>query len=147
MLPGSSSRLKSAATPVGNGGEDFVAEWLHQQGWHLLHRRWYCRWGEIDLIAQSAQADRLIAFIEVKTRSRANWDETGALAMTAQKQAKLWKSAESFLLQYPDLANCPCRFDVALVDCRPSPQPQKAAPDDSPRYRFQLHNYIENAFM
>lgn len=37
---------------IGNAGEDLVAQWLQSQGWVILYRRWRCRWGEIDIIAQ-----------------------------------------------------------------------------------------------
>lgn len=137
---------------IGVLGEDIVAQWLQSKGWIILHRRWRCRWGEIDLVARrdphqgraegaegagemgrnppitspshpliprssplASRPSPLLAFIEVKTRSQNNWDAGGLLAITPKKQAKLWQTAQCFLTTYPDLAEYPCRFDVALV--------------------------------
>lgn len=98
-----------------------MARWLSKQGWTVLHQRWRCRWGELDIVAVSQAKDRpewtTLAFVEVKTRSRGNWDADGTLAITAQKQAKLWKAAELFLMAHPALSTATCRFDVALVKC------------------------------
>lgn len=134
------NRSQSHYPDIGVLGEDIVAQWLQSTGWKILHRRWRCRWGELDLVARldshyetagETQGVRLlrinpkskielplIAFVEVKTRSKGSWDAGGLLAITPQKQAKLWQAAQCFLTTYPDFADYPCRFDVALVSCQ-----------------------------
>ena len=179
---------------VGELGERLVAWWLQAQSGMILHHRWHCRWGEIDLIVQrhpiegeekssrdrksAAKANHtlvalpshsFLSFVEVKTRSQRNWDADGLLAITPSKQAKLWQTAQLFLAEHPDLANLPCRFDVALVSCQrvssrlrrdetdtsgsstidkaiAIPQVQLGQPVLIAGYRLCLHDYIESAF-
>ena len=117
---------------LGNLAEAFVAQWLIQQGWQILHHRWRCRWGELDLIASPpAPVAKSLVFIEVKARRRGNWDEDGLLAITTQKQQKLWKTATIFLARHPQFSDLPCRFDVALVQSRTLPRPPQRLPQSS----------------
>lgn len=152
---------------IGELGEQLVAQWLQAQNCVILHHRWHCRWGEIDLIAQYAERgiagepkttsttnhfgqqsytltslhphSPSLAFVEVKTRSSRNWDADGRLSITPQKQAKLWRAAQLFLAKYPELANLPCRFDVALVSYqRVSPHSHGVNPASIPEHHIHV---------
>ncbi|HEY9838617.1 MAG TPA: YraN family protein [Vampirovibrionales bacterium] len=169
-------------------GEALVAQWLLDTGWEILARRWRCRWGEIDVIAwQSGYTTQsssfvkgdiapdsvrseggLLTFVEVKTRSPRSWDAGGLLAISPGKQAKLIQTAELFLVERPELAEFPCRFDVALVQYQrqrrsplsgvnlPSDRAGQPSPPLDPirlgqpqplgDYCFTLHDYICGAF-
>jgi putative endonuclease len=183
---------------IGRLGEDLVAQWLQSRGWVILHRRFSCRWGEIDIIAQYQEKvgvageqkqgnaensllstqhglnaplsltaltctdainrvstqDSILAFVEVKTRSSGNWDAGGRSAITPQKQAKLWRTAEIFLAQYPEKADYPCQFDVAIVNCQRISKnltgvevTQEALTTSSVAgYKLKLQEYIPAAF-
>lgn len=153
---------------VGAWGEQLVCQWLTQQQWQILDRRWQCRWGELDIIARSSasppspQSNTRLAFVEVKTRRAQNWDADGLLAITQQKQQKLWKTAQLYLEEHPELAELFCQFDVALVQCNLiSESPTQAVnvhddlrvtavelnqPIHVRGYQFILLDYIESAF-
>lgn len=140
---------------IGHLGEEFVAQWLINQNWVILEKRWRCRWGEIDLIARSNRIE-MLAFVEVKTRSHGNWDEGGQLAVNSAKQHKICLAASLFLAKYPQLSDFPCRFDVALVSYQRS-RPSAAAdsqlinlkigqPFIKQGQQLILQDYLESAF-
>ncbi|AFZ43280.1 Uncharacterized protein family UPF0102 [Halothece sp. PCC 7418] len=101
---------------LGELGEQVTAQWLQGQGWEILASRWRCRWGELDLVAYDRAST--LSFVEVKTRQSRNWDADGLLAITSQKQRKLYRSAQMFLSAYPQFSELICRFDLALVKAR-----------------------------
>ena len=154
-----------AAPDLGQLGEQLTARWLQRRGWRLLAQRWHCRWGELDLVMGRAiaPADQpnpaaptdqyaAIAFVEVKTRRDRGWDEAGKLAITPHKQAKLWKAAALFLAEYPQWAELPCGFDVALVQgVKLSVAVDVSAVDGDTEaiaqgYRLTLVEYLRDAF-
>jgi putative endonuclease len=118
---------------AGNAGENFVAELLKASGWQVLATQWHCRWGELDIVAR----DRTwLIFVEVKTRGDRSWDEGGLLAISPQKQRKLYLTALEFLKRHPQLANLDCRFDIALV--------QRVKNSD--QQMLELQEYVEAGF-
>ena len=140
---------------VGKLAEEIVSQWLTVQGWQILHQRWHCRYGEIDIIARSLTED-IIIFVEVKTRGDRNWDQNGLLAINERKQAKLILAGEIFLSEYPQYSDFNCRFDVTLLKHRPlkssdgnqqlelTTQLQQTIYYQG--YQFTIVSYIENAF-
>ena len=155
---------------IGALGEKLVGRWLELQNYNLLRQSWRCRWGEIDIIAQD-KASKTVAFVEVKTRSKNNWDEGGLLAIDSIKQEKIIKTASLFLAEYPQLGELPCRFDVALVGCKKyfaqlhrTPQPIRRENADADidlkdiisleigqfieisQYQLAIENYLQSAF-
>jgi len=97
---------------LGAWGEDQAAYYLESRGYRIVERGFRCYFGEIDLIARTA--DELI-FCEVKTRRQ------GALsapqeAVSRTKQRRLIKTAGWYLNQHSwdgDL-----RFDVIAIVAR-----------------------------
>ncbi|AIE73250.1 MULTISPECIES: YraN family protein [unclassified Synechocystis] len=143
---------------LGRAGESFVAAWLGQQGGEILHQRWRSPWGEIDLIAHFP-GTKILAFVEVKTRSGGNWDQGGLLAVNARKQEKLRQTASYFLASQPQWSDLNCRFDVAIVFCLGNLGAKPIQSEESPSanfelgqamvwqgYHLQLEQYLTDAF-
>ena len=145
---------------IGSLGEKLVGKWLYLQNYDLLQQNWRCRWGEIDIIAQD-KVDRIIVFVEVKTRSQNNWDENGLLGVNTAKQGKIIKTASLFLAKHPQLAELPCRFDVALVNYKKNPLLRSkdteinigeitrltiGQPVVVKQYQLTIESYLESAF-
>lgn len=68
--------------------------------------------GEIDLIMQDTD---YLVFIEVRFR-KSSYFGTAVETVTVQKQRRLIRTAEYFLMQHPGLAELPCRFDVIGIE-------------------------------
>ncbi len=118
-----------------------VCQQLRAQGWQIVAQQWRCRWGEIDIIARG---ERVLAFIEVKTRQSGSWDQEGRLAVDRRKQRKLIRTAAEFLQRFPSLADLECRFDVALVEHRSGPAHSTSGIQD--QSQVMVLDYIVEAF-
>ena len=90
-------------------GEALVADYLRNHGFQLMAHSYYCRFGEIDLIAWEGNT---LCFIEVKTRTNLEMGLPREY-VTPAKQKKLRKTALFYLSEKK--LDCFCRFDVAEV--------------------------------
>lgn len=114
---------------LGRWGEDLVAEDLRKRGCDIVAAGWYCRMGEIDLIAADK---RYLRFVEVKLRKDARFAQARE-AVDLRKQEKLRLAAQLYLAENPTALQP--RFDVAEV----------YAPEGLETKKPEII-YIENAF-
>lgn len=95
---------------LGKDGEKEAEEYLLKKGYKILDRNFFCRRGEIDIVA----IDKLeIVFIEVKTRT-GNKYGLPSESVTENKIKKILKTAE-FYLYIKRLENKYIRIDVIEV--------------------------------
>jgi len=104
-----------------------VAAYLQERGYRILEKGYFCRLGEIDLIALDGE---ILCFVEVKARTDVKMGLPRE-AVTPAKQRKLKKAALNYLQRHLQHAERCCRFDVAEVFL-----------DEDARIE-----YLENAFM
>lgn len=96
----------------GNIGEDAAAEFLEKNGYKILERNYSVRGGEIDIIAQK---NDILAFVEVKTRSK-KFITDGESAVDDNKRRLIIKTAGIFYDGYKVRSgDVFCRFDVVSV--------------------------------
>lgn len=81
---------------LGKTGEDVAAQYLLQKGYKIVERNFYCRQGEIDIIAKDKNE---LVFIEVKTRTNQTYGRP-IDAITTYKQKHLIKSIEYYIFKY-----------------------------------------------
>ena len=98
---------------TGKKGEDIAAENLTKQGYHILERNFYCKLGEIDIIAIDTISKNELVFIEVKSRKQSIYGRPSE-AVDIRKKQHIYKVAEYFLMIH-NLENRFIRFDVIEV--------------------------------
>ena len=95
---------------LGNIGEQISVEYLEKNNYQILKRNFYCRQGEIDIIAKDKKE---IVFIEVKTRSGIDFGLPSE-AVNSIKIKHMCKAAQYFLYKSHCMNNV-IRFDVIEV--------------------------------
>lgn len=96
---------------LGEEGEDWAVNYLKDKGFKVLERRYKCRSGEVDVIAERKGE---IHFVEVKTRQNENFGAPWE-AVTPYKQARLMKAAQWYVLRTPEAQKKPKVFSVLSI--------------------------------
>lgn len=95
---------------LGNIGEQIAAEYLENNNYQIIKRNFYCKNGEIDIIAKD---NNEFVFVEVKTRSSINFGKPSE-AVDCIKLKHLYKTAQYFLYK-SNYSNKFIRFDVIEI--------------------------------
>jgi putative endonuclease len=94
---------------TGKEGETAAVEYLKAKGYKIRHTNWYRGHLELDIVAQT---DEELVIVEVKTRSRDDWE----LPEDAVNNAKIRRivSAADFYIKIFDI-DLPARFDIISI--------------------------------
>lgn len=84
---------------------------LKSQGYQILEKNYWTRFGEIDLIAQDGE---YLVFVEVKYRSNSQMGFPEE-AVTKKKQKTIFRCAQVYLMKKNILSGIPCRFDIVAI--------------------------------
>lgn len=94
----------------GKFGENIAAKYLEENGYKIIARNFYCKVGEIDIIAKYKNE---IIFVEVKTRSGEKYGLPSE-AVNSAKIRHLYNTSKYFL-QKNRMCDEYIRFDVIEV--------------------------------
>jgi putative endonuclease len=98
---------------LGHLAEQRVKDWyLRGRGARLLAQNYRCKGGELDLVVEESenQRIRILVFVEVRVRQEPGW-QSGIESIGVKKQLCLKKAASHFLCQYRGTAQ-EVRFDL-----------------------------------
>ncbi|HUK31710.1 MAG TPA: YraN family protein [Candidatus Acidoferrum sp.] len=118
------ARAKHAARRTGIRGETFAYWYLRRRGYTIIARNFMVPGmkGEIDLAGYDG---KVLAFVEVKTRTMAADEKSGARpedAVTPEKRRHLVRIARMFLAEWR-IKEVTCRFDVLAIESRAGAAP------------------------
>ena len=97
---------------MGNDFEVLAADYLKRQGLDILQMNYYCKMGEVDIVATDQE---YLVFVEVKYRKNA---KNGAAieAVNFNKMRKISRCADVWLMQHGCGPNISVRFDVVAIE-------------------------------
>ena len=96
---------------VGAEGEQKAIAYLQERGYTLLEHNFYCRNGEIDIIAKD---EGYLVFLEVKYRTNVK-NGYPEEAVGKRKQKSIIDCARYYLYKNHYREETPCRFDVVVI--------------------------------
>lgn len=95
---------------VGKLGEDRARKYLIQNGYKILESNYFCRFGEIDIIAMDKNC---LVFVEVKTRTNDKYGNPEN-AVNYWKKKHMELTARNYI-DHKRMGNFIARFDVVEV--------------------------------
>lgn len=105
-------KMKKYRKNFGIKGELVAEKFLKEKRYKIICKNFYTRRGEIDIIAQK---EKLIIFVEVKTRSNLKYG-TPSMAVNSTKLQHM-KAAAKIFLTLNKFTKYDIRFDVIEVFC------------------------------
>lgn len=99
-------------TYIGNIAEGKACDYLNNKGYKIVERNYKNRFCEIDILCTK---DNYICLVEVKYRKNSNYGG-GAGAINYDKQNRLRRAFEYWLMENESYSNLQPRIDVVLVD-------------------------------
>ena len=115
---------KTIKRKQGDVFEQLAVDKLRQAGYEIIVTNFTAPFvGEMDIIARQAleQSHHLVqtrfctVFVEVRSRTSSVYG-TALESITSKKQAKIYQTAERFLINYPKYIDDVYRFDVMVFD-------------------------------
>ncbi len=97
---------------IGIWGENLACEYLEKNNYKIIERNFYCRQGEIDIIAKDLNKNELV-FLEVKTRS--NFKYGNPADSVNKEKTKHMVHAIKYYIYKNSIKNIPIRIDVVEV--------------------------------
>lgn len=132
--------MSSENKKIGARGELLAKKYLERKGYQILETNFYCRFGEIDIIAKLNDE---VSFVEVKTRKQERYG-TPAESMNKYKKNHMYRSAELYTYLYR-LYNFKISLDVIEVylyeDKEERIEYMKNAIIENPKKTFGAVNY------
>ncbi len=105
---------------IGHWGEAVAAYYLEKHGYRIIGRNLRVSRAEIDLITmfEKDPCAPVVVFVEVKTRTNANFGLPEE-AVDARKLEHIFRAAEEYLQQNPELSGFDWRIDVISIQGQP----------------------------
>ena len=94
-----------------NAAERRAARWYRLRGWRILGANVWVAHNEIDLVVRRGRALR---FVEVKEKRGPRCGDPEEM-VTAEKQRRVRRAAETWLAARPELAGLDVAFDVVAA--------------------------------
>lgn len=97
----------------GDLGEEIACRYLLRHGYSILDRNYYCKTGELDIVAFDTE-NRILSVVEVKTRKSVLFAYPSE-SVNEKKRMRIRKTASYYLIHHRQYRSFPVRLDVIEV--------------------------------